>query len=168
MNTISRTIINSILIAGLLAAAVPAWGLWWTEDGIPICVETGAQYHHCVVEVEPGVIVVVWEDGRSGNYDLYAQKIHSSGYQYWALDGIPVCVEPEGQLGPVAVPDGAGGVIIAWWDNRTPDTDVYAQRLDADGYMLWTPEGVPVCTYTGMQINLVNHTGISLCKSNNY
>ena len=43
-----------------------------------------------------------------------------------------------------AVPDGSGGVIAAWMDNRTGSYRVYAQRLDTDGNRMWGPEGVAV------------------------
>jgi hypothetical protein len=39
----------------------------------------------------------------------------------------------------VAIPDGAGGVIAAWIDNRTGNFRVYAQRVDADGNLPWGP-----------------------------
>ena len=47
-----------------------------------------------------------------------------------------------------AVPDGSGGFIAAWMDDRIrPDTSyfrVYAQRVDADGNLLWPEDGVEV------------------------
>jgi hypothetical protein len=45
------------------------------------------------------------------------------------------------QAYPVAVADGAGGVIAAWWDARGGDRDVYAQRLNGLGAPLWTTNG---------------------------
>lgn len=39
---------------------------------------------------------------------------------------------------PAAIPDGAGGAIIAWVDRRAdPDGDIYAQRIDANGVRQW-------------------------------
>ena len=43
-----------------------------------------------------------------------------------------------------AVPDGTGGVIAAWLDNRTGTYRVYAQRVDGDGNVIWAAEGVDV------------------------
>lgn len=47
------------------------------------------------------------------------------------------------------VPDGAGGAIIAWIDNRIrSDTEafyrVFAQRIDTDGNLLWSTDGIEV------------------------
>lgn len=42
----------------------------------------------------------------------------------------------------MAATDGSGGVIIAWHDEG--DTDIYAQRVDGDGTLLWTASGLNV------------------------
>lgn len=66
-----------------------------------------------------------------------------------APHGIPLCSAAGGQLLPVAVSDGAGGVIVAWHDNRptAPAGGVcYAQRIDASGVVLWAADGVPLST----------------------
>lgn len=65
----------------------------------------------------------------------------------WPSDGLAVCtVTPSQQTGPKIVDDGDGGAIIAWSDGRGC---VYAQRVDAAGNTLWTPNGVPVCASAG-------------------
>jgi hypothetical protein len=43
-----------------------------------------------------------------------------------------------------AVPDGAGGAIIAWIDSRTGSFGLYAQRVNANGNLMWGPDGVAV------------------------
>ncbi len=50
-----------------------------------------------------------------------------------------------------AVTDGAGGVIIAWEDERDGDSNIYVQRVSADGEVLWQADGEPVCTAAGDQ-----------------
>jgi hypothetical protein len=47
------------------------------------------------------------------------------------------------------IPDGAGGAIVAWEDDRniaTTGPDIYAQRVDAGGTVLWAANGVVVCS----------------------
>lgn len=51
----------------------------------------------------------------------------------------------------IGVPDGAGGLITAWFDSHNGDDDVFAQRVDADGAVLWQAGGVPVCVMSGFQ-----------------
>ncbi|MEO5617133.1 MAG: FlgD immunoglobulin-like domain containing protein, partial [Candidatus Eisenbacteria bacterium] len=59
------------------------------------------------------------------------------------------------QYVPMAVSDGLGGAIVVWQDGRrgAGNYDIYAQRVDGDGNLLWAPAGVPVCVATNNQIN---------------
>src|SRR5204863_9543274 len=69
----------------------------------------------------------------------------------WPLNGTPVCSDPSNQTVPVMVPDGAGGVIIAWIDGRNgaASARIYAQRMDASGTAQWMANGVAVSVVTG-------------------
>jgi hypothetical protein len=62
-----------------------------------------------------------------------------------------ICQATGNQLAPYIVSDGAGGAIIAWWDNRGTSTDIYAQRIDASGHVRWTTNGVAIVTTVGDQ-----------------
>lgn len=59
---------------------------------------------------------------------------------------VPICTAPEDQSfrALAAVTDGAGGAIVAWDDPRDGTFDVYAQRVDVDGNIAWTSDGVQV------------------------
>jgi hypothetical protein len=46
------------------------------------------------------------------------------------------------------VADGPGGAITGWNDSRDDTNDINAQRVDADGNILWPIDGVPVCVFT--------------------
>ena len=59
-----------------------------------------------------------------------------------------ICTDPAGQQDPKIASDGSGGAIIIWtdardWPNRC---NIYAQRVDANGNIQWTTDGVPICT----------------------
>ncbi|MDH4038151.1 MAG: T9SS type A sorting domain-containing protein [Candidatus Krumholzibacteria bacterium] len=69
----------------------------------------------------------------------------------WTPGGSPVSAAVENQTGPVTVPDGAGGAIVAWGDYRSGGSDIYAQRIDATGNPLWTLDGVALCTNDRVQ-----------------
>ena len=62
-----------------------------------------------------------------------------------------LCRKPGDQYDPTLASDGQGGAIVVWWDISTDDWDIYAQRISADGTLLWAEEGVPVCTVPGNQ-----------------
>ena len=60
-------------------------------------------------------------------------------------NGIAICKAAGNQNAPVAVSDGAGGVIIAWHDDRPTVAAggvVFAQHLNAAGVSQWTADGV--------------------------
>ena len=63
-------------IYGMLlgAGGTPARG--WTDGGRPICTAPGAQTSPMVAQTHPNAAIVVWQDHRCGNWDIYAQRIH--------------------------------------------------------------------------------------------
>jgi len=64
----------------------------------------------------------------------------------WEENGAAVCTFAYGQYEAQIIPDGYGGAIIVWGDARNGNNDIYAQRINADGYALWTLDGVNVCS----------------------
>lgn len=84
--------------------------------------------------------IVVFE-GISGDryeYSIYAQRISSAGVAMWGsvASPKPVCVlaNQSAFLSDV-LPDGSGGVFIAWADyrNNPNNEDVYVQHLNSLG-----------------------------------
>jgi hypothetical protein len=102
-----------------------------------------------VVTDDAGGVIVVWRDDRFPSAHLYAQRVDGFGNPLWVQDGIPVCPGSTGQTSaPQAIPDGTGGAIVVWEDTRTTH-EVYAQRIDPDGNLLWNADGVLASTATG-------------------
>ena len=130
------------------AAGEPLWG----PDGLAVYAGASAQYFTSLALVDPEAVVVVWEDVRSGNSDIYAQKVSLSGARLWAADGVPVCTMSGTQQYARTMADGAGGAFIVWADSRTAgNEDIYAQRLSHDGTAQWTAQGVNVSGWSGNQ-----------------
>ncbi|MFX0137005.1 MAG: hypothetical protein ACFFDN_25430, partial [Candidatus Hodarchaeota archaeon] len=69
----------------------------------------------------------------------------------WDNNGNPICTENGSQSGAKICSDGDGGVIIVWADGRGADTDIYSQRLNPSGIAQWTPNGTPICQFSGSQ-----------------
>ncbi len=93
-----------------------------------------------------GGAYVVWEDGRNGNIDLYAQQISSAGAVMWRTDGVPLAVTDGNSWNPVIAPDGKGGFFCAWIDdNQGSQWQLKMQRLGPDGRPLWGADAVTVC-----------------------
>ncbi|MCK4511090.1 hypothetical protein KAW64_05085, partial [bacterium] len=132
----------------IYAQLVDAWGdVVWTSGGIVV---TAANDQHIAKMVGDGIggAIVVWQDYRNGtDYQIYAQRLDSSGAPMWG-GGVAVCAEIGDQDGAVLVGDGSGGAIIAWADHRGAyGGAIYAQRVDASGTLLW-PGGIAVAPDT--------------------
>lgn len=201
------------LLGDIYARRIDASGTaLWQARGIPICRVDGYQYDPDLVEDGNGGAIIVWDDRRVGS-QLYGQRVDASGNVQWATNGAflgnistsavfpraipdgaggaiiavsslgllegtglvvhridgagnPLWTSPTGEvvgkvefLGFVPahqiVPDGFGGAIVAWQDRQAgDDTDIYAQRLDADGTLLWAAQSAPVCTAAGVQMSV--------------
>ena len=123
----------------------------WTADGVAVCTASGAQQSPTIVSDGFGGATITWHDGRSGTNDIYAQRVNASGVAQWPVDGVALSAATGTQLYPKIISDGAGGAIVTWYDNRSGAYDVYAQRVDASGAVLWTADGVALCTAAGPQ-----------------
>ena len=71
-------------------------------------------------------------------------------YAQWQPDGIPVAALNGNQHRPVSAPDGAGGVYLAWFDDRGPyGRQIYAQRLSASRRSRVETHGIKVRNLPG-------------------
>jgi len=125
----------------------------WTLYGTSICNSAGVQKNSSIVDADNGSAIIVWEDNRNGNYDIYAQKIDSSGNILWATNGVAVCNKTTTQKSPKIVGDNAGGAIIVWEDSLNFYWDIYAQRISSNGTLLWSSGGVSICSASNTQAN---------------
>lgn len=129
-----------------------------TADGVPICLDTSAQYRPTMVTDMKRGVYIVWYDYRNGpsfpfNIDIYAQRMDSSCNVKWVANGKNICDAQYSQINHFVVSDSAYGAVIAWDDRRagTSIYDVYAQRIDSNGNLLWDPNDMPVSIATGNQ-----------------
>ena len=89
-------------------------------------------------------------------FRIFAQRINAEGSLSWGQEGVLLYTTPEGVYAeePKVVSDGSGGAIAIWhqWpsgiiEDGSPQAilnDIYAQRVDASGNILWQPNGVPM------------------------
>lgn len=107
----------------------------WALNGLALCAAPpGDQSEMQATSDQRNGAVFAWVDGRSGtSTDLYAQRVSGAGLMLWGANGVAVTTAPHQQALPVIESDGAGGAVAAWWDQRGPDTDIYAQQVGATG-----------------------------------
>jgi hypothetical protein len=125
-----------------------------TANGVAVCTAPSNQSEPIITADGAGSAIVAWNDQRDGTNDIYAQRVMSNGFMQWTAGGVGICVHTQNQFPTSIAADGAGGAVIAWRDHRNLESggiDVFAQRVDEFGTVLWTTNGVAVCTRTGNQ-----------------
>jgi hypothetical protein len=146
---------EAIATAGLfLCSGVGGLSAGWIDNGVPVCGAAREQRNPRAVSDGAGGAIIVWEDKRGFfSWDLYAQRISSTGDTLWDLDGVPVCAASLDQIDAKLVSDGSGGAFIAWTDyrNGTKNWDVYMQRISPEGQPIWAADGIAVCAEPGLQ-----------------
>ncbi len=116
----------------------------WPAAGLPVCTVAGEQSMPAIAGTGQTGAIIVWQDTRNVEEDLFAQKLDGAGTALWAPGGISVTSAPEKQIFPAITGDGFGGAIVGWQDNRNGNEDIYAQSISAGGSPEWTPGGVAV------------------------
>ncbi|MER3524393.1 MAG: hypothetical protein C4326_10070 [Ignavibacteria bacterium] len=123
----------------------------WATDGVRIP-GLGASPHSIVGDGAGGAIIA----GISHN-NVRAHRISAEGALLWDSSGVVLSTEPINYNTAIAS-DNAGGAIVAWLDTRNDSThnitDIYAQRVNASGAVMWQTNGVPITTAPGNQFNL--------------
>jgi TolB protein len=117
-------VLTLIVYPSILKAAEP--------NSFPICKWTGEQSYPAV-----SGNYVVWQDKRSGGYDIYRNKPTDTN----DVNGVPVCVQGGDQKFPAI-----SGNTVVWQDAR-----ISASNTDVFRYTLPSGPEAAVCSYTGRQ-----------------
>lgn len=124
--------------------------LW--DEPLLVSPSDGTQGDHRVVSDQNGGLIVVWQIYENFiNDQLYAQRISPEGNKMWNDEGVPICTADGIQKNATIVSDRNGGAIVVWRDERDIYSDIYAQRINADGTLIWEKDGIPICTVGGHQ-----------------
>ena len=135
----------------------------WTTDGIAICTAKNIQINPQIISDGAGGAIITWVDfskNESSFSDIYAQKVNSTGDIQWISNGTIICAANNYQEfssyiypnEPQIISDGAGGAIITWEDYRNGvDSDIYIQRVNSKGEVLWVENGTAICTASNDQ-----------------
>lgn len=141
------------LILLLLAGSLFATGnFWWAENGIPVRQGVHIEWQRTGDVGAEAEMIFAWSDTRTGDRDIYIQKVDTLGTPLWGDTGIRATIADGRQEDPVLVSDGAGGAFLAWIDYRDDEFgDVYAQHIDHEGNLSWNPAGEPLAVNSGSQ-----------------
>ncbi|MDI6766743.1 MAG: T9SS type A sorting domain-containing protein [Bacteroidota bacterium] len=80
-----------------------------------------------------GNFVIVWTDGRNGNYDIYCQRYHSNGVAQGINTKVNDNVGTTNNYRPSVAIDGNGNYVIVWTDGRNGNYDIYCQCYNSNG-----------------------------------
>lgn len=121
----------------------------WLSNGIPVCDTGSDQFNFDMVEDGKGGVIFAWQDNRDSSNKIYIQRIDSSGNYLWSDTGVQVCALNYDQIIPKIVQDGQGKYLITWLDKRSGISNVYAQKIDLDGLIVWNDFGAKATSDLG-------------------
>jgi len=86
-------------------------------------------------------IYVVWQDTRNGDSDIYAQKYDGNGNSLWPAGDIAVSISSENiQENPRIAADSDNNIYVVWYDGRNGDNDIYGQKVNSGGSIVWADD----------------------------
>ena len=136
----------------------------WQDNGVAIRQGVHVEWMRTADIASDGNFIYSWSDTRTGERDIYVQKIDSEGNKLWPEDAIAVSFEGR-QEDPQLVSDGNGGAFLIWNDYRLepnnfadPPAQLYAQHVNSDGQISWSITGVALGSLDKSQV------GINICK----
>ncbi|GAA4729507.1 T9SS type A sorting domain-containing protein [Flavisolibacter ginsenosidimutans] len=169
------------LVSALLMTivAMTLHAQWSTDPLVGTLVSTSSvansKTSNVAVTDGAGGSFIGWIDTRLGAPNtIYVQRILSNGTKKFSSDVVvsnATGAQSSAKTNLYMIGDGAGGVICVWQDARNESTffpsndDIYGQRIDANGNVLWAANGVrltvsdnSVSGKTAPVIDLVNAT----------
>ena len=126
----------------IYGARVSIQGIVFDSSGIIISSANGNQ-EKPAIDFDGTNYLVVWQDSRNGNYDIYGTRIDTSGT---ILDptGIPISIAANSQSIPSIVFGGANYLVV-WQDYRNSLYEIYGARITPSGNVL-DPSGILIAT----------------------
>lgn len=125
----------------------------WAAEGISVNGASGLFSDPQVIADGNGGAIISWIQNVSGVLRHYVQKVSGSGQLQWNAGGVLVCPTTVTPLQTYKlISDNKGGAIVLWDDTRANNNQVYAQRFDPDGNLLWPADGL-ACTSDFTSLN---------------
>lgn len=134
----------------------------WTVDGTQVSTAPGFRIGNLVSDGNHGAICFFTDtrndplglnydaiqDPGATNLDIYAQRFDGTGNRVWTNNGIVISTALGNQeINEELVADGQGGGIVSFFNNYQfgeNDGGVYAQRINNEGVVQWTSNGIVI------------------------
>jgi hypothetical protein len=122
----------------------------WSLEGLPVCItSTGVRDFYAIEGNNKWGLA--WEDYRDEYMRIYAASVDAQGRSLWKFNGVPVSNVTVTQTYPRIATGAQGDYFFGWVDYRGNDADIYAQRMDSTGNIIWNSGGLTVCNSTNEQ-----------------
>ncbi len=92
--------------------------------------------------------LVVWQDSRNGNTDIYGARVSGAGAVLDA-SGLPIATGVGARSSPSVAHDGTNFLVV-WQDSRNGNADIYGARVSATGGVL-DSGGIAISTAANRQ-----------------
>ena len=134
----------------LLFAGLYPLSAQWNNDplqNLAIADTSGEQVLPKIQPTSDGGCYISWFDSRSGNYDVYLQRLNSLGEIQWDPKGLLISNHPQQSWlvdYDLAV-DPDDNALLVFADIRnggSSDLDIFAYKIAPDGSFLWGPDGI--------------------------
>jgi hypothetical protein len=121
----------------------------WPANGLAVCNAPGAQYNFDLAPDGHGGALFVWEDSRSGVFQMYGQRIlaDANAAPGWTPNGDLLATSGISKFQPNVVGDGLGGAYAAWVQYPASGSNtIFGQHVTADGTLdpMWGHDGLPL------------------------
>ncbi len=133
-----------------------AGNIQWAANGIPATGSAAGGSCFGLATDDAGGAFLCWSDLRAPHSHVYVQHLTTAGQTSWPAGGVSTnIVSSADQQCPRCIPDGAGGMIVAWSDWRFDYYDVaregtvqrattLMQRVDSLGTSQWADSGAVI------------------------
>lgn len=138
--------LHKIFLLGILLPLLAFAQFQWQQDGVAIRQGAHLGWSGAVVATGNDVSLFYYDCLRDGTRDVMGTRIAPNGEHLWGDNGRLVSGNISEQRAPI-VAAYADGSVTTVWEDYAPGRfrDLLAQRYDADGNAMWSPEsGVTV------------------------
>ena len=135
-----------------------AFAQWSTDpnQNLMICDVVGEQVLPKISLTSDGGCYIAWFDTRTGNYNVYLQRLDPAGNKMFTTDGLLISDNTSSSsiVDWDMMTDNSDNAVIAFSDIRSGgDFKVYAYLISPSGNFLWGANGVSLSTAADMQPN---------------
>ncbi len=106
-----------------------------------------------------GGAIIVFQDIRTGNNNIFAYRISSDGTSLWGEDGLQLSNSNAFNASPKVVVTNGGNIIVAW----QADEVTIRQKISPSGNLLWGNDGITLSgspTYSWPQLMAVGNDSV--------